>query len=62
MNGEKKEWQPGLTVEEILNNLDYDFPIVLVKINGKPILKKQYGSFEVPDNAQVNTINIIAGG
>ena len=62
VNGEKKEWRPGLTVEEVLNSLEDEFSIVVVKVNGKPILKKQYNTYEVPDGAEVNTIDIIAGG
>jgi sulfur carrier protein ThiS len=56
------EWRPGLTIEEILDNLKEDLSIIVVKVNGKPVLKKEYGTFEVPDNAEVNTIDIIAGG
>lgn len=56
------KWRPGLTVEEILDNLKEDLSIIVVKVNGKPVLKKEYGNFEVPDNAEVNTIDIIAGG
>ncbi len=62
VNGTKMEWRPGLTVEEILNNLDENFSIIVVKVNGTPVLKKEYSKFEVPDNAEVNTIDIIAGG
>ena len=56
------EWKPGLTVEEILKNLEEDLSIVVVKVNGRPILKKEYSTFEVPDGAEVYTIDIIAGG
>jgi thiamine biosynthesis protein ThiS len=55
-------WRTGLTVEEILNNLEENFSIIVVKVNGKPILKKQYSTYEVPDGAEVNTVDIIAGG
>ena len=62
VNGNKMEWKPGLTVEEILKNLEEDLSIVVVKVNGRPILKKEYSTFEVPDGAEVYTIDIIAGG
>lgn len=62
VNGNKMEWRPGLTVEEVLKGLDEKPSIVVVKVNGKPILKKEYRTFEVPDKAEVNTIDIIAGG
>lgn len=62
LNGKELAWRDGLTVEEILNSLDDDFSIVVVKVNGKPVLKKEYPTFEVPDGAEVNTVEIIAGG
>ena len=62
VNGNKMDWHPGLTVEEVLSNITENLAIVVVKINGKPILKKQYSTYEIPDGAEVNTIDIIAGG
>lgn len=62
VNGEQVAWKQGLTVQDILNDLGEKLSIVVVKVNGKPILKKQYGTYEVPDGAEVNTIDIIAGG
>ena len=61
VNGKQMEWRPGLTVEEILKYLKNVYPVI-VKVNRKPILKKQYSTFEIPDGAEVNTIDIIAGG
>ena len=56
------EWQPGLTIEHLLKSLSDSFPIVVVKVNGKPIPKKEFKTFEIPDRADVDTIEIIAGG
>ena len=62
VNGKQMAWKEGLTVEEILNSLDEDFSIVVVKVNGKPVLKKEYPTFKVPDDAELVTVDIIAGG
>ena len=62
VNGNNMDWRPGLTVEEVLSSITENLAIVVVKVNGKPILKKQYSTYEVPDGAEVNTIEIIAGG
>jgi thiamine biosynthesis protein ThiS len=61
VNGKQMDWHKGQTVEEILKNFNFEYPI-LVKVNGKPVLKKQYSTFEVPDSAEVITVDIIAGG
>ena len=61
LNGEEKPWHNGLTLEEILLDLDNKYPIV-VKVDGKPIMKKYFKTFQIPDGAEINIIDIIAGG
>jgi thiamine biosynthesis protein ThiS len=61
-NGKEHEWQPGLTLENLLKEMDEEPGMVVVRINGKIILKKDYNTCEIPDNAEVNTVEIIAGG
>jgi len=62
VNGNKMEWRPGLTIEQVLKNLSDIFPIIVVKVNGKPVSKKEFKTFEIPNNADIATIEIIAGG
>ena len=62
VNGQQISWHPELTVDEILQNLDEKFPIIVVRVNGRTISKKDYGTFKIPDKAEVNTVEIIAGG
>ncbi len=62
VNGNKMTWFKGITIEHILNNLGNKFPIIVVKVNGRYIPKKEHNTFEIPDNAEVNTVDIIAGG
>ena len=62
LNGKKLPWHQGLTIQELLEQQNEDFAIVVVKVNNKVISKKEYTTFEIPDNAEVNTVDIIAGG
>ena len=62
VNGNKMKWRPGLTVEEILTELQDQFSIVVVKVNGRPVMRKEYSTFQVPDSAVVHTVDVIAGG
>jgi thiamine biosynthesis protein ThiS len=62
VNGKKVAWHSGLTVDELLKILGNNFPIVVVKVNGKHIPKKEFGTFEIPDDAEINTVDIISGG
>jgi sulfur carrier protein len=60
--GKKLEWQPGLTVREILDTLGYNFPSVLVRVNGTIVRRKSWDSTVVPDEAEVEIRPIVAGG
>ena len=62
VNGKKVSWHPGMNIDELLKTIGNDFPIVVVKVNGKHISKKEFGTYEIPDNAMIYTVNIIAGG
>ena len=62
VNGVEMPWHPGLTIEEILSGLEDEVSIVVVKIDGKTIQRKQYSTFEVRDTASMITIDVIAGG
>ena len=40
--GKRLEWQPGLTVRDVLATLGYNFPSVLVRINGTIVRRKSW--------------------
>jgi len=60
--GKKMDWHEGLTVREVLDTLGYNFPSVLVRINGRIIRRKGWDDYIVPDEADVEVRPIVAGG
>ena len=60
--GKPIEWHEGLTVRELLRILDYEFLLVLVRVDGLVVKKRDWESFVVPDGAQVDVQPIVAGG
>jgi thiamine biosynthesis protein ThiS len=62
VNGKLISWHPGITVEELLKIIGNKFPIVVVKVNGKHISKKDFTTYKIPDGAEIYTVDIIAGG
>jgi thiamine biosynthesis protein ThiS len=56
------EWHSSLTIDELLKILGNKFPIVVVKVNGKHISKKDFSTYEIPDGAEIYTVDIISGG
>ena len=60
--GKRLEWHQGLTVRNVLDTLGYNFPSVLVQVNGTIVRRKAWESTIVPDEAEVEIRPIIAGG
>lgn len=62
VNGQKISWKDGMTVQDVLNEMKYTFKLLIVKVNGEIVTRDKYGSFSVPDNADVEVIHLISGG
>jgi sulfur carrier protein len=60
--GKKLDWHEGLTIREVLDTLGYNFPSVLVRVNGTIIRRKSWDSSTVPDGADIEVRPIVAGG
>lgn len=56
------EWQPGMTVQDVLDALHFSFRMIVVKIEGKPVLRADFPSTPVPDGARMDAIHLISGG
>lgn len=62
VNGKKVEWMENETVDQLLKRMRYVFPLVVVKIDGKVVPKKDFSEVVVPDNSEVAVIHMISGG
>lgn len=60
--GKKLDWHEGLTVREVLDTLGYNFPSVLVRVDGRIVKRKDWDNSIVPDEADVEVRPIVAGG
>ena len=56
------EHRDGMTVQDVLDALKFSFRMIVVKIDGRVILRKDFGTTEVPDGAEVQAIHLISGG
>jgi sulfur carrier protein len=61
-NGKQLTWHEGLTVRELVDTLGYNFPSVLVRVNGGVVRRRLWEVSLVPDAAQVEVRPIVAGG
>ncbi len=51
-----------LTVRELFTLMKYNFPMIVVKINGILIKKDQYNHTTIKDGDRVEAIHLISGG
>ena len=62
VNTHKLDWVEGETITQLLKRMNYTFPLVVVKIDGALIPKKEFGSQQVPDDSTIQVIHLISGG
>lgn len=62
VNDEPLEYEPGMTVETILQRKNYKFRMLAVWINGEFVPRGTYDRAPVPDDADVKVVHMIAGG
>ena len=62
VNDEAHDWQEGMTVADLIRDLDDRFPYAVVRIGDKHISRSDFEKTLVPDNSKVYLIHIVAGG
>lgn len=62
VNSNQIEWEENLTVESLLKKMNYTFPKIVVRVNGKVVEQKMWSAYKVPDDAEVQAHHLIAGG
>ena len=50
------------TVQALLKRLRFTFPLVIVKINGNHVPRKDFKTVTIPDHADIKVIHMISGG
>ena len=62
INGRKIEWIKNESVKQWLRRIKYTFPLVVVKINDKIILRENFDKTIIPDKSKIDVIHMISGG
>ncbi len=55
-------WHEGMTITELLNEIQDDHPYAVVRINDRYVSRPDFGRTTIPDNSEVFLIPMIAGG
>lgn len=62
VNGKEVAYEEGMTVKRLLEIMNYTFPMIIVRVNGKLVLKEDWETFVIPPGAKVQALHQIAGG
>jgi sulfur carrier protein len=62
VNDQPLEYDPGMTVEDILKKKNYVFRMLAVWIDGEFVARGKYGKTAVRDGADVKVVHMMAGG
>jgi thiamine biosynthesis protein ThiS len=62
VNGHNFAWREGMTVSDLLKDLNDSYSYVVVRINDKQISKPNFGSTLIPDNSEVFLVPMVVGG
>ena len=62
VNGEPHPWRDGLTVEALLREKTYSFPLKVVFVNKRLVKKGDLASTLLLDGDVVEVIHLIGGG
>ncbi len=55
-------WRPGLTVQDVLDALKFSFRMIVVKLDGQVVLRRNFATTLVPDGTEMQAIHLISGG
>jgi thiamine biosynthesis protein ThiS len=56
------EYRDGMTVQDVLDALKFSFRMIVVKIDGRVVLRRDFGTTPVPDGTDMQAIHLISGG
>ena len=60
--GKQLAWREGMTVSDLLAELEDPHPYAVVRINAQYVTRPNFEHARVPDDAEVFLIPMIAGG
>ncbi len=62
VNGNELAWEEDMTVRGVLRAMNYNFHLLIIKVNGELVMPDKWKTFPVPDGAVVDVIHLITGG
>lgn len=62
IKGKNFPWREGMTVSDLLNDLNDSYTYIVVRINQKQVSRPNFDKTLIPDNSEVFLVPMVAGG
>ena len=62
VNGNEIEYEEGITVASLLDKLGFVFPMLVVRVNGALVDRKDFKRRELTDRDEIDVIHLMSGG
>ncbi len=62
VNGEKHPWRKGMTIHDLLQELDNSHHYVVVRMNDNLVSKPNFDQTLIQDDAEIFLLPMVAGG
>ncbi|MBP1759536.1 MAG: thiamine biosynthesis protein ThiS [Firmicutes bacterium] len=62
VNQKDYPWTEGLTLQQLLDKLNFTFPLMIVTINSKTVYRDKYACTQIEDGDDIQAIHLICGG
>ena len=59
---DRVEWREGMTVQDLLDAMGYDYALITVTVDGTLVPEDEYTARTVPDGARVGVFHLAHGG
>ena len=59
---DKVEWKKGMTVQDLMDEMGYDYALITVTVDGVLVAEEDYDHFTLEDGAGVNVFHLAHGG
>ncbi len=62
VNGNPLPWREGMTVRDVLTDMNYTFRMLVIKIDGNLVKKADWDETKVPNGSDISVYHLISGG
>jgi len=61
-NRDRVEWREGMTVQDVLDAMGFDYALITVTVEGRLVPEHDYETRTVPDGSKVGVFHLAHGG